>query len=162
MPPGRRRATRSRSSAVPAPATVTTIRGRAPCSWSPVTAPGLTCLSTTDVHAYSPAWSADGTKLAFGGDPVDGSGGGLYVATSADADVRNVLTVPYWIGIPAWSPDGQHIAYLGTLAGERCTKAPGRADVWITGADGGTSQPLTTRARADAEGLRLTWQPRSP
>src|SRR6266508_4573349 len=57
------------------------------------------------VAGYTPAWSPDGTKLAFTGD--DGKTDGLYVMNADGTGFR-------WLAEgsrPVWSPDGSRILF---------------------------------------------------
>jgi Tol biopolymer transport system component len=81
--------------------------------------------------AYAPAWSPDGSKMAFiGGDP-DASSPGLWVANADGSDARPILQdSPPLVDdqAPAWSPDGTRIAFVAS-------EESGNA-VWVANADG--------------------------
>jgi TolB protein len=110
----------------------------------------------TDGGGTDPAWSPDGTRIAFSSfrddnyeiytmDPNGGSVTRLTYTDSAEAE-------------PAWSPDGTRIAYAGNLVQERndCgwmgtpiapgpdepAEAPG---VYVMNADGGEQQRVSVK-----------------
>ncbi len=75
---------------------------------------GFDMLSNPKYGDFSPAWSPDGTQIAFIRDKESN----LNVDTCCnlrimDADGSNKTTVPGTLGAanPAWSPDGDEIAY---------------------------------------------------
>ncbi|MFL5909942.1 MAG: hypothetical protein ACJ768_05165 [Gaiellaceae bacterium] len=72
-----------------------------------------------------PAWSPDGSRLAFQRED------GIYVTTgpAADRKVAATLTTP---GVPAWSPDGKTIAYRMA------------SRIWLVSADGSSSPRALT------------------
>jgi lysophospholipase L1-like esterase len=71
---------------------------------------------TPDIHERDPAWSPDGTRIAFS-TPSGGEGepavvpSDIYVM-NADGSGRRPLTASdASVGEPTWSPDGRQIAY---------------------------------------------------
>jgi Tol biopolymer transport system component len=64
---------------------------------------------------FSPAWSPDGTQIAFLEINERASGAALMIMNADGSDARPLLTgmrVGYWA--PVWSPDGSTIAFAGT------------------------------------------------
>jgi imidazolonepropionase-like amidohydrolase/Tol biopolymer transport system component len=61
-------------------------------------------------HDTDPAFSPDGSRVAFGSNR-DGSDGNVFVLDLADGDIVQ-LTRDSMAGRPAWAPDGSAIAYL--------------------------------------------------
>lgn len=69
-------------------------------------------LTTAPIGAFdsAPAWSADGTKLAF--TRSDGKRSDIYVMNADGSGQRNLTNSPdVYEASPAWSPDGQSIAF---------------------------------------------------
>jgi hypothetical protein len=68
------------------------------------------------VAATEPAWSADGTKLAYS-SKIAGSGGIFIV--NADGSGTQRVTSDVNDGEPTWSPDGKKIAFVHVSNGRR-------------------------------------------
>src|SRR5205807_3314416 len=66
---------------------------------------GVTQLTTMGT-AFDPAWSPDGTKIAFD------DGNEIYVINADGSGLRNITNDPaHFDGTPVWSPDGSKIAF---------------------------------------------------
>jgi len=97
--------------------------------------------------APSPAWSPDGSKIAFASDR-DGAFE-LYVMNADGSGVTRLTHDVGFQGGPAWSPDGTRISF-------NCTVEPGNWDVCAIDADGAHVTRLTTDPGADAG---ASWSP---
>ena len=87
-----------------------------------------------------PAWSPDGTRVAFVKGPVF-EAASLYVM---DADGLNLRGLgPSSAGTPAWSPEGTTIAFAS-------------GDIWVISADGSNLVNLTEHPAPEFE---PTWSP---
>ena len=97
------------------------------------------------VHNWLPAWSPDGTQMAFtsnrDGNPE------LYVM---DADGTNVLRLTTHPGIdttPTWSPQGHQVAFTSDRTGS--------PQIYVIGVDGTGLRRITFESYCD----RPTWSP---
>jgi Tol biopolymer transport system component len=105
---------------------------------------GRTRLTTNPSGDWLPAWSPDGTKIAYT------HSGAIHVMNSDGSDSRP-LTNPVPGGLdaePSWSPDGTTIAF-SRLSG-------GQIDVFAMNADGSSLRSLTNAPGRDSS---PTWSP---
>ena len=93
----------------------------------------------------SPAWSPDGTRIAFGSNRS-----GPHAIWVSRADGSDAAAIADFAGAfidnPAWSPDGRSIAFDGS--------PDGTSAVFVVPADGGTPRRVT-RGRHDSR--RPSW-----
>ena len=111
-------------------------------------------LTSGALDADDPAWSPDGRFIAFVQDSTDPlevreqARPELYVLTVATGAIRRVTTGFALNSAPAWSPDGQSLAFV-------CSTGRGAEDdVCIVPVGGGTARNLTAGWDLDPGGLR--------
>ena len=105
--------------------------------------------------AMSPAWSPDGSRLAFLADARTKGRPSLYVA---DANGSNVRLLAALGGLPqrlTWSPDGKHLAFLYIAQPHRLAGAlaAGARDVGVIGTVTDEQQIATVDAATGAVAL---------
>ena len=87
-----------------------------------------------------PAWSPDGTKIAFAsrrdGNPE------VYVMDADGSNPTRLTDNPTFDGVPAWSPDGTKIAFA--------SGRDGNPEVYVMDADGSNQTRLTNYPLSDA------------
>jgi Tol biopolymer transport system component len=97
---------------------------------------------------FEPAWSPDGTKIAF--TSLRSGSMQIYVYKQSDASLTQ-LTLPgnnTQSRYPAWSPDGAKIAYT--------VRRLGLLQIWIMDADGSHPEQLTRPGGSSSDYLP-TW-----
>ncbi len=92
-----------------------------------------------------PAWSPDGTKLAFM-SPREGNAE-IYVVNRDGSGLRRLTNHPSSDVTPTWAPSGNQIAFTSDRTG--------RPQIWIMNADGSGQQQITRESWCD----RPTWSP---
>ena len=105
-------------------------------------------LTNTGQDAF-PAWSPDGTKIAF-----SRLQNGLYQIFTMNADGTSQTQLGNGTAndfLPAWSPDGTKIAF------DRSFVVPVRLDIWQFNADGSGQTQLTATPTANER--RAAWSP---
>jgi len=99
-------------------------------------------LTTSLAYDDQPAWSPDGTKIAF----MSGRDGNfeIYSMTSTGAAQTRLTNNPQGDGFPAWSPDGSRIAFVrGNL------NSPNTFEIYLMDATGGNEVRLTNDSVID-------------
>jgi WD40-like Beta Propeller Repeat len=94
----------------------------------------------------APAWSPDGSKLAFTSDRNGNSD--VYVMAADGGNQTRLTNNPASDSFPAWSPDGSTIAFT--------SYRDGNGNVYVMDADGGNPTPLTSDASDDFD---PAWSP---
>lgn len=111
-----------------------------------------------------PAWSPDGTRIAFSSFRHENSE--IYTMSSDGSDVQRLTYTEGGEGEPAWSPDGRQIAYAAHLLqvtvgcgfipmGRPPDAKANPSYIYIMGADG-TNQ---TKLEITSGGNEPTWSP---
>lgn len=89
---------------------------------------------TTDLfRGWDPAWSLNGTRLAYAATVEDVSQ--VFTATVPGGAPSQVTKEAAYAGQPTWSPDGNRLAYVA--------QQEGNWDIWVVALDTGESRRLT-------------------
>lgn len=104
------------------------------------------------VEGSSPAWSPDGTHLAFSGWIADPPNRDIYVLEIRGGAIARLTTDPRdeWAG--SWSPDGKRIVFERGRSGIQ-----GGYDLFVMNVDGSTVRPLSDGSTIS---FAPAWQPR--
>jgi TolB protein len=99
-------------------------------------------ITTNPGYENDPAWSPDGSTIAFSGDYA--GNWDIWTIPVGGGAATRVTFDPALDKDPCWSPDGNFIAFWSLRSGN--------ADIWLTPATGGTPIQITTS-------IYLEWGP---
>jgi len=87
------------------------IRGRAAVLKRPVRGGANQVVVELENHAFHPAWSPDGTEIAFYSGP-EGLRADIFVVPSTGGAPQRLTDFPGQESHPSWSPDGLTVAFI--------------------------------------------------
>ena len=103
-----------------------------------------------------PAWSPDGSSFAYSSGAsgnfdiwIIPTSGGVATRITTDPVLPPGVFNPITDELPAWSPDGQNIAYVSSGIFTN-------TDIWIVSGDGGSHRQLTSDSSMDSD---PSWSP---
>jgi Tol biopolymer transport system component/Ca2+-binding RTX toxin-like protein len=111
---------------------------------------GLRRLTDNNNDEWGPAWSPDGTRIAFS-STRDGNSE-IYVMDRTGGDVTHLTENDASDGVPAWSPDGTKIAFSSS----RDDPEDIMFDLYVMDADGGNVRKVVG---GPAQEWNATWSP---
>src|SRR5215211_911219 len=115
--------------------------------------------NTPDTNEGQPAWSPDGTKIAFTGPGdlnEDGSGGlgDVYVMDADGTNRTNLTDTPDFLEYrPSWAPSGAQLTFVREVPGEIISE---QQDIFVMDANGENANNLT---QTDANEDDPAWAP---
>jgi Tol biopolymer transport system component len=119
----------------------------------------LTKLTASQMDCRSPAWSADGTKIAYyseraldGSDTMSSNPYNIWVINadgSKDSPLTQLTAYAADSLYPQWSPDGTKLAFNSSRALDGSNAANGSEpytqNVWVMKSDGTSALPITSQ-----------------
>ncbi|HET6792514.1 MAG TPA: hypothetical protein VFI35_13150, partial [Actinomycetota bacterium] len=120
---------------------------------------GGTVTRLTDKRLFvsgPPAWSPDGSRIAFAAH--DGDGQRLFVMNADGSDVRPITDPDrFWVTGAAWSPDGTRIGFTGSIFDDKGETAS--SDIFTVRPDGRDLVNVTRTPAAKDDEIGPTWSP---
>ena len=107
---------------------------------------GISRITTQPGADVDPAWSPDGSRMAFASER-DGNFE-IYVMSANGANPVRLTNVAAADTRPAWSPDGARIAFV--------SERDGNAEIYVMNADGTSPTRLTSHGASDSD---PAWSP---
>ncbi len=120
---------------------------------------GVTRLTNYEWGDYAPAWSPDGTRIAFVRRGENYNSSEIYIMNADGSGQVNLTYSPGYDDNPAWSPDGRRIAFIQATQntnGDSFVDSGDAADVYVINADGSGQANLTHNL---AENYGPIWSP---
>lgn len=97
-----------------------------------------------------PAWSPDGSRIAFADHASSGTGFSLYLINPDGTGLDELVTMAGSLSDPAWSPDGTRLAFGGV--------GPDNQEIFVVNADGSNLVNITNTPAPLGE-IQPAWSP---
>ena len=117
--------------------------------------------NTPDTNEGQPAWSSDGTRIAFTSDQDEVGGFSDIWVMDADGSKETNLTPTapdadnFHEYQPTWAPSGAQLAFVREIPGEIISEQP---DIFVTDTDP-TTDDATNLTQTDASEIDPSWSP---
>ena len=116
-------------------------------------------LTPPDLYCYEYDWSRDGKNFAV--TAAHGSGDNnwwiaeLYTVSVETGDTKSIFKPPaeLQLAVPGWSPDGQHVAFIGGIMSDQGSTG---GDIYTISSSGGEPKNVTPGMKASANWI--AWQ----
>jgi Tol biopolymer transport system component len=118
--------------------------------------------NTPDTNEGQPAWSSDGTRLAFTSDQDEVGGfSDIWVMDADGTDQTNLTpTAPdadnFHEYQPSWAPSGTQIVFVREVPGQIFSEQP---DIFVMDTDPTTTDDATNITNTDASEIDPAWSP---
>lgn len=113
-------------------------------------------ISPADMYVYEYDWSPDSKRFvvtaAHGNGDDNWYIAQLYTLSAAGGEMKSIYKPPLQIAVPAWSPDGKSVAFIGGLMSDEPSVG---GDIFIIPSEGGEAKNITPDVKASASWL--TW-----
>jgi len=112
---------------------------------------GLSRVTTSEAWDWTPAWSPDGSRLAFASPRGPNANVDIFSIAADGTDLRRLTSHPSYDQDPTWSPDGSMIAFVSRRPDN---DAPDQ--IFIMNADGSNLRSIATPEVAPT---KIDWSP---